>query len=132
VASEIAQYALGEVGRGDKRANDLSTSSAISGAAVVTKVGLIAVLLQQNVFHRALLLLRLLEGYRAHEVAVLLRLPSNTIQSGLLEALLSLTTVFNGTTTDEHRKTPSSGPRPGRVIWEKQSTRNQCEAATTV
>jgi hypothetical protein len=111
VTSEIKQHAPGESGRGDKRANDISTSSVTSGAAVVTRDNFVAALLQLNVFHRALLLLRLLEGYRAHEVALLLRLPSNTIQKGLVEALLSLVITFNRTPAADNGQGGPSSPQ---------------------
>jgi DNA-directed RNA polymerase specialized sigma24 family protein len=54
-----------------------------------------------DVFHRAVLLLCLYEGYRAHEVSLLLRLPRNTIQQGMIHALLSLVSSLTGTDADD-------------------------------
>jgi hypothetical protein len=67
----------------------------------ITPETFLASLLRLNVFHRAVLLLRLYEGYRAHEVSLLLRLPRNTIQQGMIHALLALVSSLTGTDADD-------------------------------
>jgi hypothetical protein len=52
----------------------------------------LAAILKLNAFHRAVLLLRVYERYRAHVAAVLLRLPSSIVERGKVHALVSLVT----------------------------------------
>jgi DNA-directed RNA polymerase specialized sigma24 family protein len=131
VAFEIKLHALDETGKSNKEATNASASSTASEVAIVTMEKLFTSLLQLNAFYRALLLLHLYEGYRAHEVALLLRLPSNTIQNGFAKALLSLVSIFNGTATDDHEKAASSTSRFGRRIAQDQDIWSQCGATVT-
>jgi len=58
-------------------------------------------ILQLNAFHRAVLLLRFYEHYRAYIVALLLRLPLSTIERGNRKAVELLVASIHGTETHD-------------------------------
>jgi hypothetical protein len=91
VLPEIRQRALNESLHDDR------LLPIYPGETTISREAFLASLHQLDVFHRAVLLLRLYEGYRAHEVSLLLRLPGNTIQQGTIRALLSLVSSLTGT-----------------------------------
>jgi hypothetical protein len=91
VADEIREHALRDspnhhprIGPGDC---DLSTNSGKR---------FLAAILQLNAFYRAVLLLRIYEGYRNHVAALLLRLPPVVVERGKEQAIVSLVRQIHG------------------------------------
>ena len=97
VLPEIKQHALNESMNADRLLPIYSGNE-----TTISRETFLASLHRLDVFHRAVLLLRLYEGYRAHEVSLLLRLPRNTIQQGLIDALLALVSSLTGADVDDH------------------------------
>lgn len=97
VLPEIKQHALNESMNADRLLPIYSGNE-----TTISRETFRASLHRLDVFHRAVLLLRLYEGYRAHEVSLLLRLPRNTIQQGLIDALLALVSSLTGADVDDH------------------------------
>jgi hypothetical protein len=96
VLPAIKQHALNESTNADGL---LSINS--GNKITISQETFLASLHRLDVFHRAVLLLCLYEGYRAHEVSLLLRLPRNTIQQGMIHALLTLVSSLTGTDEDD-------------------------------
>jgi hypothetical protein len=100
VLPAIKQHALNESMNTDRL---LSINS--GNETAISRETFLASLHRLDVFHRAVLLLCLYEGYRTHEVSLLLRLPRNTIQQGMIHALLTLVSSLTRTDADDlHEK----------------------------
>jgi DNA-directed RNA polymerase specialized sigma24 family protein len=115
VSSEIKQHAFDESASGSEMARIYPALRA-AGASDFSTDTVLSSLLRLNAFYRALLLLRLYEGYRVHEVAVLLHLPSITVRGGMMNALLSLLAALHGIGAEDQVKDISLTPRPLQSI----------------
>jgi hypothetical protein len=96
VLPEISQHALNESMNADRLLPIYSGNE-----TTISRETFLASLNRLDVFHRAVLLLRLYGGYRAQEVSLLLRLLRNTIQQGMIHALLALVSSLTGSDADD-------------------------------
>jgi hypothetical protein len=115
VSSEINQQAFDESASGSKTARIYPVLCA-TGVSEISRETVLSSLFRLNTFYRALLLLRLYEGYRVHKVALLLHLPSITVRGGMINALLSLLAVLHGIGAEIQVKDISLTPRPLQSI----------------
>jgi hypothetical protein len=129
VSSEIKQHAFNESASWNKTARIYPALRA-AGVSENSRETVLSSLLRLNAFYRALLLLRLYEGYRVHEVALLLHLPSITVREGMINALLSLLAALHGIGAEDQVKDISLMPRPLQSIGrDHDSQRHPATAA---
>jgi DNA-directed RNA polymerase specialized sigma24 family protein len=86
VAPDIRHFALHDSAGRNEAPNHYSSLGAFSLEKVCRERFLTSIL-QLNVLHRAVLLLRMYEHYRAYVASVLLRLPVNVIERGKIRAI---------------------------------------------
>jgi hypothetical protein len=110
VSSEIKQQAFDESARGGKTARIYPVLRA-AAVSEISRETVLSSLFRLNAFYRALLLLRLYEGYRVHEVALLLHLRSIAVRGGMINALLSLLAALHGIGAEDQVKDISLTPR---------------------
>ena len=95
----------------------------------ISRETFLASLHRLDVFHRAVLLLRFYDGYRAHEVSLLLRLPRKTIQQGLIDVLLALMSSLTGTDVDDLHVKDILPAQPMRNMRRNQNSQTHPAAA---